>query len=297
MTRAVASVVTWLSLLAVLGVSGGYTIGYLFSWQWMRAQIAGLAFVAALVVVSALAVMARIRRLERRLDALLPVAAAGARSPQVDVEPRPDFRWLSTATTAPALLAIPLLGGLRPPDGSVFIPVFLATGLVVAGLASVVERISALRHGGAAVVAPRPPVPTGKPRPSDIRPFVLVPLISAAVVAAVVVGLWRTTHYRSEPIGPGVTTLVVDVSRSTPEGETWNVSRGEAVAVVGEFCTVHAGVDVRLVGVAPGRAGSTLLRVRPLLDAAARERFSGCLQDAILDRHSLTVLATRLAPD
>ena len=60
MTRAVASVVTWLSLLAVLGVSGGYTVAYLFSWQWMRAQIAGLAFVAALVVVSALAVMARI---------------------------------------------------------------------------------------------------------------------------------------------------------------------------------------------------------------------------------------------
>lgn len=297
MTRAVASFVTWLSLLAVLGFSGGYTIAYLFSWQWMRAQIAGLAFVAALVVVSALAVMTRIRRLERRLDALLPVAATVARSPQVDVEPRPDFRWLSTPTAAPALLAIPLLGGLRPPEGSVFIPVFLATGLVVAGLASVVERISALRHGGAAAVAARPPVPAGTPRASDIRPFVLVPLISAAVVAAVVTGLWRTTHYRAEPIGPGVTTLVVEVSRSTPEGETWNVSRGEAVAVVGEFCTVHAGVDVRLVGVAPGRAGSTLLRVRPLLDAAARERFSGCVQDAILDRHSLTVLATRLAPD
>ena len=125
----------------------------------------------------------------------------------------------------------------------------------------------------------------------------LVPLISAAVVTAVVIGLWRTTHYRSEPIGPGVTTLVVDVSRSTPEGESWKVSRDEAVAVVGEFCTVHAGVDVRFLGVAPGRRGSTLLRVSPLLDAAARERFSGCVQDAILDRHSLTVLATRLAPD
>lgn len=297
MTRAVASVVTWLSLLAVLGVSGGYTVAYLFSWQWMRAQIAGLAFVAALVVVSALAVMARIRRLERRLDALLPAGVAAAPPPPADVEPRPDFRWLATPTTAPALLAIPLLDGLRPPDGSVFIPVFLATGLVVAGLASVVERISALRHGGAAVVAPRPPVPTGTPRSPASRPFVLVPLISAAVVAAVVTGLWRTAHYRSEPIGPGVTTLVVDVSRSTPEGESWTVSRGEAVAVIGEFCSVHAGVDVRFLGVAPGRGGSTLLRVRPLLDAAARERFSGCVQDAILDRHSLTVLATRLAPD
>ena len=297
MTRAVASVVTWLCLLAVLGVSGGYTVAYLFSWQWMRAQIAGLAFVAALVVVSALAVMARIRRLERRLDALLPVAAYPTPSAQPDVEPRPDFRWLSTSTTGPALLAFPLLGGLRPPDGSVFIPVFLATGLVVAGLASVVERISALRHGGAAAVATRPLVPTGTPGPSDIRPFVLVPLISAAVVAAVVTGLWRTAHYSSEPIGPGVTTLVVDVSRSTPEGEHWTVSRDEAVAVVGEFCTVHAGVDVRFVRVAPDGRGSTLLRVRPLLDAAARERFSGCVQDAILDRHSMTVLATRLAPD
>jgi hypothetical protein len=297
MTRAFASFVTWLSLLGVLVVSGGYTVAYLFSWQWMRAQIAGLAFVAALVVVSAMAVMARIRRLERRLDALLPVAATRTPSPPPDVEPRPDFRWLSTPTPAPALLAMPLLDGLRAPDGSVFIPVFLATGLVVAGLASVVERISALRHGRAVAVAPRPPPPPGTPRAAAIRPFVLVPLISAAVVAAVVTGLWRTAHYRSEPIGPGVTTLVVDVSRSTPEGQPWHVSRDKAVAVVGEFCTVHAGVDVRLVGVTPGRGGSTLLRVRPLLDAAAQQRFSGCVEDAILDRHSLHVLATRLTPD
>ena len=45
MTRRIASFVTWLSLLAVATVAGGYTVTYLFQWQWVRAQIAGIAFV------------------------------------------------------------------------------------------------------------------------------------------------------------------------------------------------------------------------------------------------------------
>lgn len=298
MTRAVAAVVTWLSLLTVLVVAGVYTVAYLFSWQWMRAQIAGLAFVAALVVACTLAVMARLRRLERRLDGLsgvVPPAPSG--EAPAGIEPRPDFRWLSAPTSAPVLLGLPLLDRLRPPDDAVFIPVFLATGLVVAGLASVVERISALRHGGSVAVAVDPrPAPARSYRTP--RPFVLVPLVSAAVVAAVLGGLWRTTHYRSEPLGPGITTMTVDVDRSSAgEPGVPDVTRHEAVALVGRYCSVGSGVAVRFVGVAPGPAGTTLLRVSPLLDAAARERFAGCVQDAVLDRHSMAVVAIDLTPE
>jgi hypothetical protein len=313
-TRAVASFVTWLSVVAVLVVAGGYTVTYLFQWQWMRAQIAGIAFVAALVVASTLAVLARIRRLERRLDLLTTLTLARAEDQAApgdrpDVEPRPDFPWLAPATSAPALLALPLLG-LAPPEGSVFIPVFLATGLVVAALASVVERISALRHGNPVLMVERPAAatlsPTPVPRAPGARvhrgyPFVLVPVVAAAVVAAVVAGLWRTAHYRSEPLGPGITTLTVEVSRSTAGisgvPELPEETPAEAVEAVGRFCGLNAGIDVRYVGVAAGPAGTTLLRLSPLLDEAAQERYAGCLEDAVLDRHVLDVVATDLAPE
>jgi hypothetical protein len=319
MTRAVASFVTWLSVVAVLVVAGGYTVTYLFQWQWMRAQIAGIAFVAALVVASTLAILARIRRLERRLDLLTTLTLARTADPAdpaapgdpPDVEPRPDFPWLAPATSAPALLALPLLGLARPED-SVFIPVFLATGLVVAALASVVERISALRHGNPGPVVEHPAAAAPSPSPvarapgSRVHqhpgyPFVLVPVVAAAVVAAVVAGLWRTAHYRSEPLGPGITTLTVEVSRSTAGisgvPELPEETPAEAVEAVGRFCGLNAGIDVRYVGVAPGPAGTTLLRLSPLLDEAAQQRYAGCLEDAVLDRHVLDVVATDLAPD
>ncbi len=315
MTRAVASFVTWLSLVAVLVVAGGYTVTYLFQWQWMRAQIAGIAFVAALVVASMLAVLGRIRRLERRLDLLTTLTLARAAEPAApaaapELEPRPDFPWLASSTSVPALLTLPLLGGIAPPEGSVFIPVFLATGLVVAALASVVERISALRHGNPVLVVERPAaaalapgVDTTAPRARarSGHPFVLVPVVAAAVVAAVVAGLWRTAHYRSEPLGPGITTLTVEVSRSTAGisgvEELPQETPAQAVETVGRYCGLNAGLDVRFVGVAPGPAGTTLLRLSPLLDEAAQERYTGCLEDAVLDRHVLDVVASDLAPD
>ena len=34
----------------------------------------------------------------------------------------------------------------------------------------------------------------------------------------------------------------------------------------------------------------------PLLDAEAQNRFGGCLEDAVLDRHKLGVTDVRLAP-
>lgn len=294
MTRAVASFVTWLSLLAVTVVAGGYTVTYLFQWQWVRAQIAGIAFVAALVVASTLVVLGRLRRLERRLDILTaqtaerprPEAAPGA-------EPRPDFRWLSGSTSSRALLALPLLAllSLGAPDRTVFIPVFLATGLVVASVASAVERLSALRHGDPVLVAARPTAAPAGRRPEAPRAFMLVSLIGAVVIAAVVGGLWRTTHYRSEPLGPGTTTMTVRAQRS---GEV--IPGREVVEAAGRYCTITSGIDVRFEGVDPGPDGTTLLRLSPLLDEEAQGRYAGCLEDAILDRHSLRVTGTELAP-
>lgn len=65
---------------------------------------------------------------------------------------------------------------------------------------------------------------------------------------------------------------------------------------MGRYCVLSSGVDVRFGDVAPGPAGTVLLRVTPLLDDDAQKRFGGCLEDAVLDRHRIAVTDVRLAP-
>lgn len=304
MTRAVAAVTTWLALAAVLLVAGGHTVYYLLQWEWVRAQIAGIAFVSALVVSATLVLLARLRALERRLDELVqaasspvsagPAGPASASAPapaSADREPRPDFAWLSPSSGWSGL-ALPLLAlvALRDPVPAVFIPVFLATGIAVSVVASGVERLAAHRHlamtsaaGGAGVLAP--------PRPVSSRAALGVLLVGVLVIGAVLGGLWLTAHYWSAPLGPGTTTITLQVERNA------RVSTDVEVAeAMGRYCVLTSGVDVRFGGVAPGPDGQVLLRVSPLLDEDAQERFGGCLEDAVLDRHRVAVTDVRLAP-
>lgn len=301
MIRTLASVTTWLALTAVLLVSGGHTVYYLLEWEWVRAQIAGIAFVAALVVCATLVLLARLRALEQRLDDLArgggpavgatDVAAALPAPAGSDPEPRPDFAWLSPSSSWSAL-ALPLLAPavLGEPAPAVFIPVFLATGVAVSVVAAGVERLAAHRHAVTAPAATRPEL--GHPwRPTSIWTGLAVPLGGALVVAAVVGGLWLSAHYWSEPIGPGTTTLTLDVERNGRVSTDLDVAD-----TVGRYCVLSSGVDVRFGDVAPGPAGTVLLRVTPLLDDDAQKRFGGCLEDAVLDRHRIAVTDVRLAP-
>lgn len=300
MIRTVASVVTWLALTAVLLVSGGHMLYYLLEWEWVRAQIAGIAFVAALVVSATLVLLARLRALERRLDALALAAVASPSSiaapdpAGAGPEPRPDFAWL-TPTSSWSALALPALAlvALREPTPAVFIPIFLATGVAVSVIASGVERLAALRHPAvAAPVAPasaRPGV-LAPARPSGMLSAVAVPVGGMVVIGAVIGGLWLGAHYWSEPVGSGTTTLTVEVERNGRASTDLEVAE-----VVGRYCVLNAGVDVRFRDVVATPEG-VLLRVTPLLDADAQKRFGGCLEDAVLDRHRLAVTDVRLAP-
>lgn len=303
MTRTVASVITWLALVAVLLVSGGHTVYYLLEWQWVRAQIAGIAFIAALVVSATLVVLVRLRTLERRLDVLVRsvTAPSAARAPQpgptgdgptsTDPEPRPDFAWLS-ASDAWSALALPLLAlpALRDPAPAVFIPVFLATGVAVSVVASGVERLAAHRQAAANAPAEAAAV-TPRPRASN-RAAGAVLLGGALVIGGVIGGLWLTAHYWSAPVGPGTTTLVLEVERNGIATS----SDLEVAEVLGRYCVLNAGVDVRYGGVGPGADGRVLLRVNPLLDEDAQQRFGGCLEDAVLDLHRVSVSAIELTP-
>lgn len=301
MTRLLALAVMWLSLLAVVVVAGGHFVYYLLQWEWDRAAIAGVGFTASLVVGGSIVLLGRLARVEHRLDALLraveaqgsvtgPVAPADATS---EMEPTPDFPWLAVPTST---FAVGVLGMVawRAPDQGVFIPIFLAAGLVISAVAGVVERLAAARR--------RASVGAGSAAPPNLVREVLstrssaslvgIAVLGAVLAALVIGGLYATTHYWSKPIGPGITTLTVEVDSRGPARDDIVV-----VEVAGRYCSLNTGTGVRFRGVeATGSPESTLLHVEPLLDDDAQGRFIGCIQDSTLEWHRLTVTDTALTP-
>lgn len=316
MSRAISSIVLWAALGVVLLVAGLQTVLYMLDWEWARAQFAAVAFVAALLLATARLILARMRRMEARIEVLTAAllaqeggqATPGATpGPHPDgAEPRPDFRWLATPTATVPVLTLPLLATLPAwPDRSVFIPVFLATGLVVTVAASAVERLSALRAGAAAGTPKPPPPPVtsagGTPwrrareavNGMSTRTLVLTPIVVLLLGGVAAAGLYWAVHDWSKPIGAGVTTLTVDVARKGGP----DLNAVQSTEVVGRYCSVNAGVlDLRYQGVGTGPEGTALLHVTPLLDADASLRFIGCLEDAVLEGHEFEVTATKLTP-
>jgi hypothetical protein len=300
-TRLVARAVLWLTLAVVVVVAGVHFIYYLSNWEWSRAGIAGLALACALVVGGTFLVLGRLRRLEHRLDEVLaaiqpaPAGPAVTQSSAPEVEPRPDFPWLAAPTATYAVGAVLLAAvAWEPPEQGVFIPVFLAAGIVISAVAGVVERLAALRQRGRPGARVSAPAPTAREilgrRPPGI--VLAVTIAGTAVAGAAVGGLYLLSHYWSEPVGPGVTTMTVEVDSRGPT--TTDI---EAVETVGRYCTLNSGTHTRFRGVQPGPGEATLLSVSPLLDEDAQSRYVGCVQDAVLEWHRLTVTATELTPD
>ena len=109
----------------VLLASGLYFFVYLWRWEWNRAMVAGLLFVAAEVGLATGLVLRRISRLGR---AAPPEVVARIR--ETAPPPRDHFAWL------------------RPRDQmGVFVPVLMGVGAVASALAWVVERLARATAG------------------------------------------------------------------------------------------------------------------------------------------------------
>ncbi|MGY1683203.1 hypothetical protein [Geodermatophilus sp. SYSU D01176] len=120
--------VSWAVATLTLVASGGYVLVYVYRWEWHRALLVGVLFLAALIGSGTALVLRRLGRLERR------VAAGADRAPlavlhrlrSAPVE-APPFRWL------------------RPPDpdrSSVFIPFLIGGGVLLSAVAWLVERLA-----------------------------------------------------------------------------------------------------------------------------------------------------------
>lgn len=286
-------IVVRLTLAGTLLVAAGYTVHYLYSWQWQRAQIALGATLAALVVAATGVVLGRLDRLERdlgrRLDRLEtsaipggPTVAASGSGPGRDAAPRdpeaPDFPWLDPA--ASRMIAVPVAAGAAAaagePRAAVFIPVLLGAGLLVTVVAGLVERVAARLN------APRPP---------RARVVALDVAVVVVLTAAVTAGVWRSAHYRPERLGEGRTVLAVDVrTKAAP------VPAVDTVGTLARYCARTAISGVQVVGVETRTETSAALVLSPLLDQEARRRFEGCLEDANLSGYRLSVTGSVLVP-
>jgi hypothetical protein len=119
------------SALLVMLISGWYVFVYLYRWEWNRALVAGIIFLAAEIGLLGAALFSRLNKLGQQVDELGssrgPVDERVLHQLRVNApDPLKPFAWLD---------------GTR---SNVFVPVLLGAGAVLSGLAWLVDRVARL---------------------------------------------------------------------------------------------------------------------------------------------------------
>lgn len=122
-TRRIGLAAGMLTLMA----SGGYVFVYLYRWEWNRALVSGLIFVASEVALTSFLLSQRLRTTEAKLDALAGDRSSRALRRLEETAPpaRAGFAWLARAERT-----------------NVFVPVLLGAGVMLSALAWLVERLA-----------------------------------------------------------------------------------------------------------------------------------------------------------
>ncbi len=109
-----------------LVASGAYVFAYLYRWEWNRALICGVIFLAAEIALATLFLSDRLRRLGEETAAVR--VERTAHHLRATAPPARDyFAWIR-----------------RPQDMQVFVPVLMGAGIVLSGVAWGVERVAHL---------------------------------------------------------------------------------------------------------------------------------------------------------
>jgi hypothetical protein len=299
-------VIRRLSFVAVLGVlaaSGAYALIYLFRWEWHRAIITALFFVAAEIGLGLGLILRRLARLEQHLDELArrPMPNGGPVDPAVlariqEAAPpsRKPFEWLESSST----------------NLSVFLPFLLGVGALASGLAWVVEQLArrtttpalerhlalrlaplALPEGGLVGPALGPPPARERPGVANVARGILLPLVAVVVVTAAAFGgidwLGDAIQTRPEVREEGVVTrieLEMRGSRSTSRPE-------QAAAILWGTCSHVLRGEIGQETIRALGGGRMELLVPAHVTPRAEERVRGCLEDAVVDRVQASVVS------
>lgn len=293
---------------AALGAAS-YVVIYLYRWQWQRAILCGVLLLVVEVLLLGLAVLGRVSRLEKRIDQRFAEdgrqAEVLARLRQPDQGPyagpgRARFRWLEDPAEPGA--------DPRLHRTHVFVPVLMVTGVLLSGLAWVVQRIAEStvrpraekRLAGRLAPLAAPPLDPGdggpelEDRPALGRgrnPWAVggVTVAAVAVLGAGVVGLADLTQTRPErESGAAATSVLVKV-----------VLRDDASPARADFAAHQVwercrdSTSVPLHHATLGELGDNLYAgvIHPALSGHDRLRLRGCLEDTAVDRTHLQVLS------
>ncbi|MEV0298476.1 hypothetical protein [Nocardia sp. NPDC050710] len=119
--------------ITTLIATGAYVFVYLYRWEWNRAIMTATLFIAAEVALVGMLVTRRLRALEHTLGSTDERERTARIVHAATPAPRVTFGWLA-----------------RPDRLGVFVPVLLAGGVLLTGLAWLVERLAKATAGPAA---------------------------------------------------------------------------------------------------------------------------------------------------
>ncbi|MFG2342819.1 hypothetical protein [Streptomyces phaeochromogenes] len=291
--------------------AGTYVVIYLYRWQWQRAILCGVLLLVVEVMLLGIVLLGRLARIEERMrDADRRQEDVLARLREKEARPAGDrFRWLDEPTSRTY----------------VFVPVLMVTGVLLSGLAWIVQRIASATArptaerrlaGRLSVLAAPGPArdadPNGMDDPDgkkdladldDLPPIgigargqrgrtarvLVVSAVGAALVGALVMGLADLTQTREEDAKNSEATsllLKVDMRGTNMTAERESLAAHQ----LWERCRDSTSVPLNRASL--GTLGDGLFAgvVQPALTDHDRMRLRGCLEDTGLDRTHLTVV-------
>jgi len=277
-------------VLGVLAASGTYVLVYLFRWEWHRAIITGIFFLAAELALSVMVVLRKLGSLEARLEHL----ATGGR-PAASTDPVLE-RLRSTAPEPSTPFA-----WLDPKAGTtnVFLPFLLGVGAVASALAWVVEHLArhsaipvmerrlagslaslALPPGG--LVGPgRAPVPTALPTRRGRALALILAGGLGSVGATGVIDLVADAIQTRPDVVEAATHTTIEVRL---RGATADQYTERSAAHLWGTCShvlYNRGIGTTIEVL---DAGQVAFVVPSDIGPHGRQRLRGCLEDAVIDR-------------
>jgi hypothetical protein len=271
--------------------AGVYFVVYLYRWQWQRAILSGVLLLIVGVLLLGLVLLGRLARIEERIrESDRRQQDALARLRQAHSDERGDrFRWLEDPASRTY----------------VFVPVLLITGVVLSGIAWLVQRIASVtarptaeRHLAGRLAVLTAPDPAPDADLEDLAPpggrrgraaRLITVGVGVALLVSLVVGLADLTQTRKEERNGAEATSVlvrVDVRGAPPSAERQAMAASQAW----ERCRNSTSVPLRRTTLGELGDGMFAAVVRPSLTDHDRLRLRGCLEDADVDRAHLTVV-------
>lgn len=296
--RRIAYVFAWL---AAAG-AGTYVVIYLYRWQWQRAILCGVLLLVVEVMLLGIMLLGRLSRIEEQVRETQDQMRESGRKQQdalarLRETPAPrsagQFRWLD-----------------EPAERTyVFVPVLMVTGVVLSGLAWVVQRVASATAkpaeqrlaGRLAVLAASDPAAGtdledlppagGRHSAGRMARATAVGAVGVALLGALVVGLANLTETREQKANDSeATSVLVQVDLRGSGSSITDERRALAAHQVWEQCRDSTSVPLSRATLGDLGDGVFAGTVRPALTEHDQMRLRGCLEDAALDRAHLTVV-------